>query len=68
MAKDFTQLSLPKESVTDFLSIKIAFSYLTGKIYTNGEVVAELISSLEKSNPAVYNIYRNIKKSDNTSL
>lgn len=68
MKKEYTALSIPASTVADLNRLKIAFGYHTGRIYTNEEVIAELISSLEKANPAVYGIYRNINGAESKIL
>lgn len=64
MAKSSNQtVHLPASVVADLNRLKIAFGFQTGRIYSYAEVISELISALEKANPAVNNIFRNINDS-----
>ena len=67
MGKEYASVSLPASVAADLNRLKIAFGFQTGRIFTTGEIIAELISSLEKTNPAVYNVYKKIND-DNIKL
>lgn len=60
-SKDYTAVSLPVGVLSDLNRMKIALSFTTGRLYTNGETVTELIRAVEKSNPALYHTFLNIK-------
>ncbi len=68
MPKEYTPMSLPAKTVADLNRLKIAFGYQTGRIYTNEEIIAELFASLERTNPAVMNIFRNISGNESKLL
>lgn len=63
-AKQYTSLTVPAETLANLNRMKLAFGYSTGRILTNEELLAELIASVEKSNPGVFAIYNNINDSN----
>ena len=66
MAKDFIPVSLPKQTVQKIRKLKIAYSFVSGRIPSYADMMDILIESVEKSNPALYNIFRNLP--DETSV
>lgn len=57
MAKNFIPVNLPASTVKKIKKLKIAYSFTSGRIPSYEDMFDMLIESVEKSNPALYNIY-----------
>lgn len=66
MAKNFIPVNLPASTVKKIKKLKIAYSFTSGRIPSYEDMFDMLIESVEKSNPALYNIFRNLP--DETSV
>lgn len=56
----FAALNLPRETIDKMRRLKIAVAYSTGRIVSYAGLIDELIASLERSNPVLFNTYLNV--------
>ena len=59
--KNYTTINLPVQVINDIKCLKIAFNYTTSSMASYGEIFAELIRNIEKTNPALYRAYLRIQ-------
>lgn len=62
MPNNFQTINIPKKNYRDIKVLKIALGYQTGKSFTVGEILDELILQLRISNPALYKSYNELLK------